>query len=64
MTPINGLVFLNNKVSHFAEGPTRVVDAKIVVIQFTLSVPKTDLENNVVVSDYTAMYRILKGERK
>lgn len=61
---IDGLVFVNNKVSHFAGGPTRVVDAKIGVIQFTLSAPKTDLENNVVVSDYTAMDRILKEERK
>ena len=61
---IDGLVFVNNKVSHFAGGPTRVADAKIAVIQFTLSAPKTDLENNVVVSDYTAMDRILKEERK
>jgi T-complex protein 1 subunit delta len=29
-----------------------------------LSAPKTDLENNVVVHDYTAMDRILKEERK
>ena len=61
---IDGLVFVNNKVSHFAGGPTRVENAKIGVIQFTLSAPKTDLENNVVVSDYTAMDRILKEERK
>jgi len=61
---IDGLCFVNNKVSHFAGGPTRVPMAKIGVIQFTLSAPKTDLENNVVVSDYTAMDRILKEERK
>jgi T-complex protein 1 subunit delta len=61
---IDGLCFVNNKVSHFAGGPTRVENAKIGVIQFTLSAPKTDLENNVVVSDYTAMDRILKEERK
>ena len=29
-----------------------------------MSAPKTDLENNVVVHDYTAMDRILKEERK
>jgi T-complex protein 1 subunit delta len=29
-----------------------------------MSAPKTDLENNVVVNDYTAMDRILKEERK
>jgi T-complex protein 1 subunit delta len=61
---IDGLCFVNNKVSHFAGGPTRVENAKIGVVQFTLSAPKTDLENNVVVSDYTAMDRILKEERK
>jgi len=61
---IDGLVFTNNKVSHFAGGPTRVENAKIGLIQFCLSAPKTDLENNVVVNDYTAMDRILKEERK
>ena len=29
-----------------------------------MSAPKTDLENNVVVHDYTAMDRLLKEERK
>lgn len=61
---IDGLCFTNNKVSHFAGGPTRVENAKIGLIQFCLSAPKTDLENNVVVNDYTAMDRILKEERK
>lgn len=61
---IEGLCFTNNKVSHFAGGPGRIEDARIGVIQFCLSAPKTDLENNVVVNDYTAMDRILKEERK
>ena len=61
---IDGLCFTNNKVSHFAGGPQRINDAKIGLIQFCLSAPKTDLENNVVVTDYTAMDRILKEERK
>lgn len=61
---IDGLCFTNNKVSHFAGGPTRMENAKIGLIQFCLSAPKTDLENNVVVNDYTAMDRILKEERK
>lgn len=61
---IDGLVFTNNKVSHFAGGPIRVENAKIGVIQFCLSAPKTDMENNVVVNDYTAMDRILKEEKK
>jgi len=61
---IDGLCFTNNKVSHFAGGPGRLENCKIGVIQFCLSAPKTDLENNVVVNDYTAMDRILKEERK
>eukprot|EP00355_Strombidium_rassoulzadegani_P008932 CAMPEP_0168625518 /NCGR_PEP_ID=MMETSP0449_2-20121227/10059_1 /TAXON_ID=1082188 /ORGANISM="Strombidium rassoulzadegani, Strain ras09" /LENGTH=517 /DNA_ID=CAMNT_0008667287 /DNA_START=103 /DNA_END=1656 /DNA_ORIENTATION=- len=61
---IDGLVFTNNKVSHFAGGPSRIQDAKVGLIQFCLSAPKTDLENNVVVHDYTAMDRILKEEKK
>ena len=61
---IDGLVFVDKKVSHFAGGPTRIADAKIGLIQFQLSAPKTDLENNVVVHDYTAMDRLLKEERK
>jgi len=61
---IDGLCFTNNKVSHFAGGPQRIENAKVGLIQFCLSAPKTDLENNVVVNDYTAMDRILKEERK
>jgi len=29
---IDGLCFVNNKISHFAGGPTRLVDAKIGLI--------------------------------
>ena len=61
---IDGLVFVDKKASHFACGPTRIEDAKIGIIQFPLSAPKTDLESNVVVHDYTAMDRLLKEEKK
>lgn len=61
---IDGLCFTENQVSHFAGGPTRINEAKIGLIQFCMSAPKTDLENNVVVNDYTAMDRILKEEKK
>jgi chaperonin GroEL (HSP60 family) len=59
---INGLVF-DNKASHLAGGPTRIENAKIGLIQFQISPPKTDIEQNVIVSDYTQMDRILKEER-
>ncbi|KAH8054511.1 hypothetical protein JL722_8860 [Aureococcus anophagefferens] len=41
-----------------------VANAKIGLIQFCLSAPKTDMENSVVVSDYAAMDRLLREERK
>jgi T-complex protein 1 subunit delta len=34
------------------------------VIQFCLSAPKTDIENNVVLKNHAAMDKILKEERK
>lgn len=61
---VEGLVFPHNKPAHSAGGPTRIKDPKIAVVQFCLSAPKTDIENNVVVKDYAAMDRILKEERK
>lgn len=60
---VDGLVF-DSAASHTAGGPTRMVNAKIGLIQFCLSAPKTDMENNVIVSDYQQMDRILKEERK
>eukprot|EP00953_Heterococcus_sp_UTEX-ZZ885_P022171 12287-Heterococcus_DN1.PRE.12 len=60
---VDGLVF-EKGVKKTAGGPTRVENAKIGLIQFCLSAPKTDMENNVVVSDYAAMDRILREERK
>lgn len=61
---IDGLVFTQNKVSHSGGGPGRIENPKIGLIQFCLSSPKTDMENSVVVSEYSAMDRILKEERK
>jgi T-complex protein 1 subunit delta len=60
---VRGLV-LQKGAKHTAGGPSRMTDAKIALIQFCLSAPKTDMENNVVVSDYAAMDRILREERK
>ncbi|XP_020272063.1 T-complex protein 1 subunit delta [Asparagus officinalis] len=59
---VKGLVF-DKKVSHASGGLTRVENAKIAVIQFQISPPKTDIEQSIVVSDYTQMDRILREER-
>ena len=61
---IDGLVFVANHASHAAGGPTKVENPKIALIQFCLSSPKTDMENNVIVQDYAGMDRILREERK
>lgn len=53
---VEGTVF-DHKASKAAGGPTRVENAKIGLIQFCISPPKTDLENNVIISDYTQMDR-------
>jgi T-complex protein 1 subunit delta len=36
---------------------TQVEKAKVALIQFCISPPKTDLENNVIISDYSQMDR-------
>ncbi|CCG23631.1 Cct4 protein [Candida orthopsilosis Co 90-125] len=59
---INGVVLTQNVVKN-AGGPTRIEKAKIGLIQFQLSPPKPDMENNVVVNDYRQMDKILKEER-
>merc|ERR1711988_64946 len=60
---VDGIVF-PRKAAHFAGGPTRIENAKIGLIQFCISPPKTDMESNVVVSDYAAMDRLLREEKQ
>ena len=59
---IDGLV-LNQPVIKSSGGPTRIEKARIGLIQFQLSPPKPDMENQVVVNDYRQMDKILKEER-
>eukprot|EP00967_Tisochrysis_lutea_P083068 scaffold115251_cov24-Tisochrysis_lutea.AAC.1 len=63
-------VFTHHKsTSHGRESPwcmcalMQVEKAKIALIQFCISPPKTDLENNVIISDYSQMDRVYKEER-
>merc|ERR1719245_2167959 len=56
---IEGLV-LSQRV---AGSVKKVEKAKIGLIQFCVSPPKTDMDNQVVVSDYAAMDRVLREER-
>lgn len=59
----DGMIF-KQKASHSAGGPTKMQNANIALIQFQLSPPKTDMESQITVSDYTQMDRALKEERK
>jgi len=56
---IEGLL-LNRKVCC---GPKKIEKAKVGLIQFCISPPKTDMDMNVIVSDYTQMDRVLREER-
>ncbi|XP_011499595.1 PREDICTED: T-complex protein 1 subunit delta [Ceratosolen solmsi marchali] len=58
---IDGLVFPQKSCN--VNGPKRIEKAKIGLIQFCISPPKTDMDHNVIVSDYSAMDRVLKEER-
>lgn len=60
---VDGLM-LNQGVRKHGNIPTRVENAKIGLIQFQLSAPKTDLDNQVLISDYTAMDRVFREERQ
>lgn len=58
---IDGIVFTQRSAN--INGPKRIEKAKIGFIQFCISPPKTDMDHNVIVSDYAAMDRVLKEER-
>lgn len=58
---IEGLVFTHRSAG--TNAPKRIEKAKIGLIQFCISAPKTDMDHSVVVSDYAAMDRVLKEER-
>lgn len=60
---VDGLVF-SNGASQAAGGPSRIENAKIGLIQFQLSSPKTNMENQVVINQYAQMDRLLREERK
>ena len=61
---VDGIVFDKCKPSTASGGPMKIENAKIAICQFTISTPKTDIENSVIVKEYQAMERIMKEERK
>jgi T-complex protein 1 subunit delta len=61
---VKGLVLTKGASKTAAGAISRQVNAKIAVLQYCLTAPKTDMDNTVVVSDYASMDRILREERK
>ena len=61
---VDGLVFSELRLRRKAGGPTRMPNAKIAVIQFQLSSPKTDIENTVTIKSHSDIDRILREEKK
>ncbi|KAM3964179.1 chaperonin containing TCP1 subunit 4 isoform 1-T1 [Aphomia sociella] len=59
---VQGLVIPHRAAN--VNGPHRIEKAKVGLIQFCISPPKTDMDHNVIVSDYAAMDRVLKEERQ
>ncbi|KAJ3078389.1 T-complex protein 1 subunit delta [Quaeritorhiza haematococci] len=59
---VDGLLLTQNVIKS-AAGPTRMEKAKIGLIQFQLSPPKPDMDNQIIVNDYRQMDKILKEER-
>lgn len=59
---VDGIVF-TQKTQGFG-GPNKVEKAKIGLIQFCISPPKTDMDNTVLIRDYAAMDRVLREERQ
>ncbi|OBA26120.1 T-complex protein 1 [Hanseniaspora valbyensis NRRL Y-1626] len=59
---IDGVALTQTSVK-LAGGPIRMEKAKIGLIQFQISPPKPDTQNNIVVNDYRQMDKILKEER-
>lgn len=59
---VEGLVF-DQSASHQAGGPTMIKKAKIGLIQYCLSAPKTAMDNQVIVQDYSQIDRVLRDER-
>jgi T-complex protein 1 subunit delta len=61
---VPGLVLTKGASKTAANAVSTVRNARIALLQYCLTAPKTDMDNTVVVSDYAAMDRILREERK
>uniref|UniRef100_A0A0K0F2X8 T-complex protein 1 subunit delta n=1 Tax=Strongyloides venezuelensis TaxID=75913 RepID=A0A0K0F2X8_STRVS len=58
---IDGAIIDQKSMGH--GGPTVIEKAKVGIIQFQISPPKTNIENSVAIDDYAKMDRVFKEER-
>jgi len=59
---VNGIVFEHHMLRSAGE-PRTIKNAKIALIQFQISPPKTDMESQVVLNDYHQMDRVQREQR-
>eukprot|EP00917_Polyrhabdina_sp_WS-2016_P032733 GHVP01069773.1.p1 GENE.GHVP01069773.1~~GHVP01069773.1.p1 ORF type:complete len:539 (+),score=110.08 GHVP01069773.1:664-2280(+) len=60
---VEGIVLGDQHISRGSGGPTKMANAKIGLIQFCISPPKTDLQSQITLKDYQAMDRLRREER-
>lgn len=60
---VDGLIFTQGAVKN-AGGPSKIENAKIGLIQFQLSAPKTNIDNSIVINKYHQMDKVLKENQK
>lgn len=59
---IDGIVF-THKIQKNAEHSSLIENAKVALIQFQISPPKTDMESQVILSDYNQIDRVQREQR-
>jgi len=60
---VDGIVF-PHRIQRSGNEPRLIKDAKIALLQFQLSPPKTDMESQVILNDYAQMDRVQREQRK
>lgn len=60
---VDGIVFPHH-FQRTAGDPRTIENAKIALLQFQLSPPKTDMESQVILNDYAQMDRVQREQRK
>ena len=60
---INGIAIDYPVIKSYG-GPNKMINARVALIQFSISSPSTDTENSLVIENYTHMDKLLKEEKE